>query len=76
MKIKFKELLKYIFGITMDRLKVLFLISLTIVSLCAGLYYGITTLCQSFLPISIFIGSCVGVWFGIGMIDMFNDLTK
>jgi hypothetical protein len=72
LKTLFRELLNK----SLDRLKFLILISLTLGCLLGGLWFGVQMLISSGVNILIFLLSCIGVWFGIGMIDMFNDLKK
>ena len=72
LKILFRKLLHK----SLDRLKFLILISLTLGCLLGGLWFGVQMLISSGVHILIFLLSCIGVWFGVGMIDMFNDLKN
>ena len=76
MKNDLKKLFKRLAKKTLERLKFLILILLTIGCLFGGLWFGINVLWSSGIDVLIFIASGVGVWFGIGMIDMFNDINK
>ena len=73
MKKDLKNLFKRLIKKTLSRLKLLFLISITIISLIGGVWFGINAIIGSGIDILIFAWSCVGVWFGVGMIDMFNE---
>ena len=76
MKQDLKNLFKKLVRKTIDRAKFLILIFLTIGGLFGGLWFGVNSLISGGADILIFLASSVGVWFGIGMIDMFNDINK
>jgi hypothetical protein len=71
-----KILLKKLINKLLERVKLFLLLSITIIAICGGVWGLYTTIMEGGLNILIFITSCVGVWFGIGMIDMFNNLNK
>lgn len=72
LKILFRKLLNK----SLDRLKFLILISLTLGCLLGGMWFLIQALISSGLDILVFVLSCVSLWFSIGMIDMFNDFKN
>ena len=68
-----KKLIKIAFKSTYERLKLLVLLIMTIGSLGGGLYVVTTMLEKCGWNIPYFLLGCVGIWFGIGMIDLFRD---
>ena len=71
-----KKIIKSMFNTTYERLKLLVLLLMTIGSLGGGIYIIGTTIGICGWNILYFLLGCVGVWFGIGMIDMFKDSFK
>ena len=76
MKNDLKNLIKRLVKKTLERVKFLILILLTIGALFGGVWFGVNSVISGGVDILIFIVSSLGVWFGVGMIDMFNDINK
>jgi len=68
-----KKMIKIAFKSAYDRLKLLVLLVMTLGSLGGGIYCVAIMLDKCGWNIPLFLLGCVGIWFGIGMIDMFRD---
>ena len=79
MKILIKEVattLKSVLKTNVDRLKLLLLFIAIITLIGSGIYGIFYSLGESGIMICLNLISCIGLWFGIGLIDMVRDMFK
>ena len=68
-----KKMIKITFQSTYERLKLLVLLIMTVGSFGGGIYCVSIVLERCGWNIPLFLLGCVGIWFAIGMIDLFRD---
>ena len=68
--------LKGVIKLNIERLKLLVMIAVIITSTGSGIYGIYYSLMNGVYIILIFIVSVIGIWFGVGMLDMFRDMVK
>tara|TARA_R100001594_G_scaffold11802_6_gene26480 strand:- start:170 stop:418 length:249 start_codon:yes stop_codon:yes gene_type:complete len=59
-----------------ERCKLLVIILITLCCITTGTYGIITSLISDGMTILLFIVSVIGLWFGVGLLDMLRDMVK
>ena len=59
-----------------ERFKLFIIILITLSCITTGMYGIIISLMNSGIVILLFIASVIGLWFGIGLLDMLKDMVK